>query len=1619
MAAKRIIFGKDAKSLVIDTCENYGIGQYFYIKEDGADGTDNEYERGICMKVTISRINYKKTIYKPGYANVEMTIDNFSSFQEKKYVDALRVYFLFGQRTLELKNSKLESTKQKYIEGYYITDLALKQKLINGSRVTIVVLKAYSPDYFLTLNKYSKAYRGKPLSKIIEETLTSTFSGDASILKSRFYHANLCHTTESTNPSNELKQPYLVQYNESFHDFVVRTANRCGELFYYEDGKLILGVDGSNIMNDDNKSILVRSIKGALPEDMVFSSIPSPFIKEVKPIDKSYMNNQKIMDKAKGDGLFCNRNIESVDTLRTVTNNDSLKLSKLIECHGMEVGNKMLGAGGLLDFFTAGISKAEDIAITAAMMHKGVLLPDKSKVTLQDCELELNNLYHSNVTGKESKAVEAFKKVYMEEHPEEFCKYETKPYDPFTESTSKASQELVHYLEEVLMATRDHKEVWKKTYREDHPDMFHKEVTLDDTDIFAAGTKGKELLDKFIADNTIKIADDQEQIDNFKKNYIDGRGKEYFTDSFNPLEDSIWYDPTSQPWNDLKAALSPGGLPPTNADIAKEKQRIKKNYPGLCKKAEPMTEKEVKALFDDTTSQYRKDYEEYMLRFGNNRDQILKTKKAIETNTGECKDFFEEIKNEWQKEHSKENRAFPESLFDDAWKESIGHPHDSKKNPPYNAITKRFKENYKSDPKHKSEFQITVTIKDTSDAKWAKGTAAEKALTAYLENKKNNANFSNAFYTWIEAVEKLNTESIQVHRLSDKKIPEYKLAQYYTLDSTADSQVYLINQVEVDIYAESTGQKTSSTAEATPVYKVDASITISKTELNKARLEKYGYMNSTFPPLAEIPHIRKSEPQIAYVTDNADPLRAGRVQIRYPWMTDEPDPVNAKGDVINSVKKKPAAPQYSPWIPVLVPFVGGEESGFLMTPDTKDIVMINYEGGNIERPYVDGSLFCGAGSTYWGKTPLIPKANDFRGSKHVISYKGNGISFVPGSADAFSLGLLPSVITGPIMKAIGNIDENSDKTPGWKKGLKNTFNNNMKIGGSIVLSDHYGMYNISMSSASRSIDIESPWGNVNLNAFSGITISAPNGDIKIAGKNVTIEAGNNIKMVSGKNIKSKHADWGMEIGNAAAQIAGAAAGAALKYTIKNTLAIDMGKALDLSFVRSVWEIICRPVEGSLSMNSKRNVILEAGGSKADIPAETLSSTPMAKKGFKISSWTAIKSAIAPLSNAQDIAKEKAAEEAPMHKLEQLAVNYFNAIDTGLESLGASTKTLSSKWQFMTKVCLSLPGEDNSMSIIKDGYNDPQSLIKTIIGAKKLDYNNEKAKLNEWLALPPHSDNALKENASIFWGQFKLSAFIDNFNALVDLWSNIKTTLADDATNALLKKLKEHNTPKVTLVKNAYGFDQDTMDNVIPEAIATKENIMKALSLSNLEEAQMFEIITNETSFGDKRQTAAKILKRLAYNQIVTKSDRYIVTKKDPVTGKKTEAEKSVLPIDDLKDNAKWLEYTDSIDMKKSTATKIQSVASTFLKSAGLGDLASYDDSDDSWSFANSLQQTFNINGKSGPRALWDVSTKRGMILMAGSNGSTKVLGMKESDNFESFKSNKTNGFKKAFKNIKE
>lgn len=82
----------------------------------------------------------------------------------------------------------------------------------------------------------------------------------------------------------------------------------------------------------------------------------------------------------------------------------------------------------------------------------------------------------------------------------------------------------------------------------------------------------------------------------------------------------------------------------------------------------------------------------------------------------------------------------------------------------------------------------------------------------------------------------------------------------------------------------------------------------------------------------------KSESQVATVTDNADPDGMSRIKVQFPWQKE--------------------TGEMTPWLRVLTPHAGGGK-GFQFTPETGEEVIVGFEGGNAERPYVMGALFTG------------------------------------------------------------------------------------------------------------------------------------------------------------------------------------------------------------------------------------------------------------------------------------------------------------------------------------------------------------------------------------------------------------------------------------------------------------------------------------------------------------------------------------------------------------------------------------------------------------------------------------------------------------------------------------
>jgi len=327
-----------------------------------------------------------------------------------------------------------------------------------------------------------------------------------------------------------------------------------------------------------------------------------------------------------------------------------------------------------------------------------------------------------------------------------------------------------------------------------------------------------------------------------------------------------------------------------------------------------------------------------------------------------------------------------------------------------------------------------------------------------------------------------------------------------------------------------------------------------------------------YPMMIPTGHIRQSGPQVAVVVDADDPNKKNRVRVEYAWQFTSAKP--AFDSVTASDLDNFDVTDASPWL-LYAASSGPAGAGVHGKHYLAEKVLVNYVNNNIERPFVVGAV-----ST---ATPVALKT----GAAVLQSPNGQYLKVIEGTgkgASAFMANFTPG-----LSLANGFVDY--PDIFGKDNEISKAFE------GGVELGDKYGIWKISGSTDKRAISISSPWGNVKVSAFTGITLDAPNGDIKIRGKNVSIEAGNNLKLVSGTNIKNKFVSgygddhpfsmttFMMDVG----------------MVVTKKLGEMVDTLYDLSLLRSVLEVYWRPQEGALAVQSNRYLMLSAGGAKPGYP----------------------------------------------------------------------------------------------------------------------------------------------------------------------------------------------------------------------------------------------------------------------------------------------------------------------------------------------------------------------------------------------------------------------------------
>ena len=326
-----------------------------------------------------------------------------------------------------------------------------------------------------------------------------------------------------------------------------------------------------------------------------------------------------------------------------------------------------------------------------------------------------------------------------------------------------------------------------------------------------------------------------------------------------------------------------------------------------------------------------------------------------------------------------------------------------------------------------------------------------------------------------------------------------------------------------------------------------------------------------YPMMIPAGHVRQSGPQVAVVVDADDPTKKNRVRVKYPWQLTS---VNSSYEKITASNLKPEdVIDASPWL-IYAASSGPAGAGVHGRHYLAEKVLVNYVNNNIERPFVVGAV-----ST---ATPGVLKTS----AAVLQSPNGQYLKVVDGTgkgATAFMANFSPGLSLASGFFDYPDIFGDNEISKAFEGGVE--------------LGDKYGIWKISGSTDKRAINISSPWGNVKVSAFTGITLDAPNGNIKIRGKNVSIEAGNNLSLVSGTNIKNKFVsgygdDYPFSMTTFMYDVG---------VVVSKKLASMVESMFDLSLIRSVIEVYWRPQEGALSIQSNRYLKMGAGGAMPGYP----------------------------------------------------------------------------------------------------------------------------------------------------------------------------------------------------------------------------------------------------------------------------------------------------------------------------------------------------------------------------------------------------------------------------------
>jgi len=140
--------------------------------------------------------------------------------------------------------------------------------------------------------------------------------------------------------------------------------------------------------------------------------------------------------------------------------------------------------------------------------------------------------------------------------------------------------------------------------------------------------------------------------------------------------------------------------------------------------------------------------------------------------------------------------------------------------------------------------------------------------------------------------------------------------------------------------------------------------------------------SSEYPPYYQSDIFPASSAQRAKVMDNIDPEKLGRIRVQFLWQEEQDDKM------------------MTPWIRIAQPH-GGDGKGFYFIPEIGEEVMVDFENGNAENPFVVGTLY------HCNQKPKKSHVLEDNLLKSIRTKNGHTISFVD-EGDGGRMGIFDS-----------------------------------------------------------------------------------------------------------------------------------------------------------------------------------------------------------------------------------------------------------------------------------------------------------------------------------------------------------------------------------------------------------------------------------------------------------------------------------------------------------------------------------------------------------------------------------------------------------------------------------